>query len=137
MSKTKLEIIDETVEFYSNNPRSTRYKNEDGEKFPSQCCYINEKGNFCAHSRCLTDEAREMVKGQGRNGSGAQFVIQCYGDIIHKEEYQGHEPAFWIDVQKIHDTKENWRPLLGKDKSTLTISGKNLVLGLKNKWALL
>lgn len=122
MRKTKIEIIDETVEFYSKNPRAIRY---------TSCQYQMADGRQCAHSRCLTDEARQSVVDNGLNNSSASTVIECSmeRDNIHKEEYRGHESDFWNSIQNIHDVSSNW------SKAGLSVAGRNFVEALKQKYS--
>lgn len=85
---TKIEIIDETLEFYKTNPRATDSKDN--------CMYLDPKtGNKCAYGRCMID-ARFLVN----SGRTAQAV---HRDTLLLERYRGHDECFWGDIQDIHD----------------------------------
>lgn len=124
--KTKIQIIDETVEFYSKNPRAIddKTKPEGGPK----CQYLTSDGNQCAHSRCLTDEARTKVVAASMNGYTANDLIERFDDNIHKEEYRGHDSEFWCGIQSIHDSHTYW------NGQALTARGKQFVETLKERY---
>lgn len=48
MKKTKMEILDETVKYYSTHPRAL-----EGQ----MCIYLSDEGNKCAFGRCMTASA--------------------------------------------------------------------------------
>jgi hypothetical protein len=117
---TKIEIIDETVEFYKNNPRAV---------LPSGVClYLTDEGNRCAHSRCIKDELIEEIHSRATGNWSASRVIDEFGDGCHKPEYQGHPKKFWCQIQRIHDRSENW------DNNTLTPEGERFVRFLKQDY---
>lgn len=113
MSKTKIEIIEETAAFYNLNNRGM--SNDGG------CIYLNaDTGNKCALGRCMTDEG--LAK-WGNYSEGAEYlaptlIIRMQGDhgytksnsldSILKEEYQGHDLDFWNDIQAFHDNSGYW-----------------------------
>jgi hypothetical protein len=134
MSKTKLEILEETANFYNRNNRATH------EKFG--CAYRNDEGNKCAVGRCMTDEAIEkygdfdgaastLANAIGRNELGVNI---SYGndakilDYVLDEEYHGHELEFWGDLQTLHDNQSRW------DNEGLSPYGKQLYKSLVEKW---
>lgn len=116
---TKHQIIDETIKHYSNNPRAV---NECG----NNCVYLTEDGITCAHSRCLTDEARMTIVNEGRTTSTATVIIEKYGDEIHKEQYRGHNETFWRSIQRLHDLTSHW------DENGLTKRGQDYVKYIKS-----
>lgn len=92
MQKTKLEIIEETIEHYKNNPRSV---NADGH-----CMYNGNDGAKCAFGRCCTDEGIYAL----REGESVQEEF-----LEHlKPEYQGHNEFFWGAIQMLHDGSDFW-----------------------------
>ncbi len=108
--KNKTEIITETIEFYSNNPRA-------GYICPTEnrwrCFYDDGRGNFCAVGRCLTDEGRQkaVVDSWGdidwvrkRNRDISEVDFQSY----FEEGYGGHSEEFWRDLQCLHDFFTYW-----------------------------
>lgn len=90
--KTTTEIIEETVQFYLNNPRSV---DEEGK-----CKYNGPNGIKCAFSRCCKDDI-DFSEFEGENCNPFLKFL--------KEEYSIHTPwGFWSDIQSLHDEKTNW-----------------------------
>ena len=110
---TKLQIIDETVEFYKNNPRSLS---------GTLCVYNGPNDTKCAFSRCC-----EILIPSSFEGKSAAFALRERGDYILKPEYRGHGLMFWNDLQSLHDLPRNWE-LTG---NKLTIEGEKAVQRLK------
>lgn len=113
MQKTKVQIIDETVEYYSADPKRRAVANMD------RCFYYIEGDNrLCAFSRCMIDPRM----GEKIAGGVRSLVKQLYPNTdmsleeskimvptgILKPEYDGHNIVFWTDIQGIHDTSINW-----------------------------
>ncbi len=96
--KTKIEIIDETAEFYSKNPRSN---------IGGSCKYLSDNGAKCAFSRCCTDEG---VKTLHETLEGKSVTSQQFGptDFYLKDEYKGHDVKFWRALQGFHDDEKNF-----------------------------
>lgn len=126
---TKFEIIDETVEFYKNNPRSLDEFNIHGIK-TGNCVYLSNEGNKCGFSRCCTDEGVKILheKFDINDGTGVQE------DFLQflKPEYQGHNLDFWKDIQSIHDSGGGWEK--SGNGNTLTDYGIKFVNRLKEKY---
>lgn len=113
---TKHEIIDETVAYYSEDPKRRAFNGSD-------CMYfIPESGNMCAVGRCLKNPSDLIGK-----TINADDLLEG-NDSLLKLEYQGHDARFWQDLQWLHDRKEFWC------ESGLTVAGKNEVIGMKSKW---
>ena len=119
--KTKVEIIKETVEYYSKNPRGVRKAEAGG--FGFRCVYYNEdSGAMCAVGRCL------MIPEQY---STIRENIYCSFDWIGgldarlKPEYRGHKLRFWVKLQTFHDTGGNWEEKIGEPGNVLTFDGRN------------
>ena len=115
MKLTAHEIIDETVEYYQNNPSSIG-KNIDGS---NSCLYNGPNGEKCAFSRCCTDDSRFI---EGHCASGLLNI----GRSKLLPQYEGHSESFWDDLQSLHDSDDNW------DGNRLTEYGQNRVLRIKN-----
>ena len=96
---TKLEIIEETVKFYSEDT-SRRALNEDG----SRCEYLTLDGKKCAVGRCLDLDSEELLR---LNGMGGVFNVYRK-DLVFKKEYKGHSVDFWASLQLLHDSESNW-----------------------------
>jgi hypothetical protein len=123
---TKIQIIEETIDYYKKHNRSVLNNNK--------CCYLDKNGNICAHSRCI-DPSYRMKFATEFATENAAFVIQQYGDIIHLERYRGHSIEFWSDIQQLHDHKINWQPsTISGEINELTSEGKLFVDDLLNKY---
>ena len=114
--KSKIEIIEETVAYYSED--TTRRGYEYGE-----CLYMTEGGKKCAVGRCMNDYALGKLKG----------VVEAVDDlenfqVLLKPEYRGHSIRFWGALQGLHDANKNWN-VFG-----LTSVGKVEVEELKKGW---
>ena len=118
MSLSAIEIIDETVEFYENNPRSLN-PSPRSMFDPTTCLYNGPNGEACAFARCVLPEHRKKLE----EGKGCQNILNSYGDDILKEQYRGHHPGFWVNIQALHDFEshcENGKlSQIGKDKVQL------------------
>ncbi len=115
---TKIEIIEETVAFYTEDPSRIALENR-------RCKYLTSDGRKCAFGRCMTDEALEEY---GEFGQIVTILEENLPegttlDSLLKPEYQGHDALFWRDLQSLHDTY-----LLSTDKD-------DMILFLKNKYS--
>lgn len=109
---TTLEIINETVEYYSKDTKRR-----------APCLYFQEStGNMCAVGRCANNP-KEL--------NPFRFFSQLglSDEEIFKPEYRGHSVEFWSDLQKLHDNNLNW------DESGLSFLGKDQVETLKVKYS--
>ena len=92
---SKQQIIEETVEYYKNNPfgfDSTKYDGIGG------CVYYGPEGQMCAVGRCLINP-----KHFATNTDSAYSLINDLSDDILEEKYRGHSSAFWQSLQSFHD----------------------------------
>lgn len=117
--KTKLEVINETVEYYSQDV-SRRAIRPDGYS----CSYYTESGNMCGVGRCLEDPIAFK-----HSYSNASYLLDLYGFQILKEEYRIMDTLFWRDIQILHDYTPNWT------KEGLSEIGKQRWEELKQKYA--
>ena len=108
----KLDIIDETVEYYKTHDRASRPRSG-----VNSFCHYYMDGSMCAVGRCL------KCPEDAEKGCVNKNILQ---DL--KPEYVGHEIVFWFELQKLHDRDTNWN---GK---SLTLTGKNYVKELRDKW---
>lgn len=92
--KTKVEIIKETAEFYTANPRAL----VEG-KFGQQCCYLTSDGRQCAVGRCLENPGVL---------NNAYIIREEFNKAVFKPEYLGHSLNFWSYLQALHDTNTFW-----------------------------
>lgn len=114
----KIEIINETVEYYKTHNRAISLDPHGN----FVCHYINSAGDMCAVGRCLIDPID--IRGD------VYFICPDDGlDTILKEEYRGHDIGFWNELQKIHDRNYNW---CGNDLSLIGIGFVNSLKELYN-----
>ena len=118
---TKLEIIDETVQFYTVNPRSVSL---------GRCVYNGPNDTHCAVGRCFRDYFKKLGDTFQDNISGVESLHCDYNglDKLLEEKYQGHELAFWSDMQHLHDAGHHWY------ENGLTLEGKDFVDSLRERY---
>jgi hypothetical protein len=120
MRKTAIEIIDETVAFYSEdvNRRAVVYgkdaakargfsdeKIEIAEPKLAACMYHTNDGRQCAFGRCMVNPHKHS------NFFGPVRELVGYkdnADHVLKEEYHGHSLEFWGQLQRLHDINDHW-----------------------------
>lgn len=112
---TKLQIIDETVTYYSTHARSIEERTGD-------CKYNNRNGNKCAFSRCCTDNSTFNEGVSSREQINARLLPQ-YAHIPITND-------FWLDLQEIHDRDYYW------NKGTLDTRGELRITELKEIYSL-
>ncbi len=126
--KTYNEVIDETVEYYSKNPRAL---NITDSGFVG-CYYLHPNtGAMCAVGRCLNDEYLEKFGNSGSNIENLiyhNFVEEDF-TVIFKEEYKYLSDAdFWSQLQDLHDCDKYW------SHNKLSVDGKRYVEVLKEEF---
>lgn len=101
--KTKIEIINETVEYYSADV--SRRAVGDVKGLNSESCHYYKDGKMCAVGRCMIDP-----KHWSDSGAWVEDLLleREGGDDFLKEEYRGHDAKFWKDLQVFHDTFHHW-----------------------------
>lgn len=115
--KTKLEIIEETANYYNINNRGIN---------GNWCVYKSDTGNMCAVGRCLKEN---IVLDAGYNeNSDARELFKHHSYDILKDEYKIKDSDFWLDLQRFHDHNLNW------DEKGLTDIGKLKYKELKIKY---
>lgn len=110
---TKCEIIQETVDWYSEdlNRRAIVY---------DLCFYYSACDNkMCAVGRCLIDP-----KPLAHDNKAIVDLMRCKTvlDEHFKEQYRGHGPEFWLDLQSLHDEIVFW----GEDNGLSVIGQKHV-----------
>ena len=108
MSKSKIEIINETVEFYGAD-LGRRSVTSDGRS----CMYNSPNGNHCAFARCVSNPSVLM----GYEGKSIFGLSENNVELFLKDEYKGHNIGFWFDIQGLHDYNPNWNLIEGKGLS--------------------
>src|SRR6056297_3193743 len=97
----KIEIINETVKFYSKDPDNLRSFDEDGD-----CAYNNTNNRHCAVGRCLMYKYKRHGKKLKGNYGDLTSLCNYYNkkvDEILSPKYRGHSIIFWDDLQNLHD----------------------------------
>jgi len=125
--KTKIEIIDETVKFYKDRPRSMD---------SLACLYtsiVKGKKTHCAVGRCF------LPKHKNKKFEYNEDAVKCLNksvglDSLLKEEYRGHDIEFWINLQKLHDGDSFWDKIDGSCGQNLSCAGKKRVKELKEEY---
>lgn len=119
-SKTKIQIIEETVAFYGGD-LSRRSTTNTG------CLYKHHEGKECAFQRCVAIDLSPY------EGSYASAVFRKTGENLQfKEGYEGHDHNFWDTLQNLHDTDNYWDLQAG---AGLSDEGRYRVNYLKEKYA--
>jgi hypothetical protein len=128
--KSKLQIIEETVQVYSN-PANRAVKLRSG------ACYYHSLKNDkrCAVGRCFQPDVK--IRHTYTDTPECEYE-QCYfAELVDeianleellKPEYRGHELAFWMDLQKFHDDASNFTDC------GLSIRGELFIQTLKEKY---
>ncbi len=96
--KTYVDVINETVDYYSEDPVERRSVDETD----SSCKYNGPGGRQCAFARCANpiDEKYE--------GDDVSMIFHFEPNIL-KDEYKHLEnPDFWLDIQTLHDCLVYW-----------------------------
>lgn len=111
--KTKLEIINETVEYYGADPSKRGVKFENGVQVA--CRYLTIDGKMCAVGRCMKEPTIDM---SGAISCGGIYLTDTEALVGYtqpvsvenylKEEYRGHGDMFWSALQSFHDDISNW-----------------------------
>jgi hypothetical protein len=114
---TKVEIIKETFEFYSED---TSRRSLIGK----MCVYNGDNGNHCAFGRCMLEE----YKSQGTSlkvsdditvaSLSSALNVKKLDDLL-EERYRGHTTNFWHNIQRFHDDVEYW------DADGITLEGQS------------
>lgn len=99
--KSMLEILEETVQYYSEDVRQRGVEAREG------CRYLIKKGNMCAVGRCMIEPTTQM--------SGRVQILYVnhrvgFANLENylKPEYRGHPVGFWSDLQSLHDGSDYW-----------------------------
>lgn len=102
--KTMTQILDETIEFYSEDP--DRRSMETSGKCYYWHDFAEEYGmnpdehdiKQCAVGRCITN-GQAVPQGD---------ICSVFNLVTFKKEYTGHSVRFWSALQRLHDSSMNW-----------------------------
>lgn len=122
--KTKLEIINETAEYYSTD--TTRR----GLDVNGDCVYFTSKGQMCAVGRCLQDPKGIQIEANSLINQSISILVEqeILSTENFKPEYQIEDGGFWMQLQHFHDSEKYW------DKDGLTEKGNSYLLNLREKY---
>lgn len=119
--KTKLQIIQETADYYSADP-SKRAVND------GNCYYFSPDEQKCAIGR-LSKIPKKLEDVSRAYYTIEELLPARFSDKqIFKKDYQGHEVKFWMDLQNFHDSNKFWT------KTGLSAKGRNKLESLKKKY---
>jgi hypothetical protein len=121
---SKLEIIEETIKFYSEDINRRALVGD-------LCAYNTEDGKHCAVGRCFTEDVKKQgINFEFNTGRGVEsFDFQS----LLQEQYKGHETYFWRQLQQLHDSIGSvyW------DENGITESGKQKAERIKEHFNLI
>ena len=96
-------LIDETYEYYQENPRS---------KVSGRFYYLSPHGSMCAIGRCLTEHALEYAHDKCEGMAFHRFLTNWDCDhpdeSMFKEPYRDLPETLWEALQTFHDFDPNW-----------------------------
>tara|TARA_R110000822_G_C14954061_1_gene455347 strand:- start:75 stop:461 length:387 start_codon:yes stop_codon:yes gene_type:complete len=114
------EIINETVDFYAQDPDARR--SMDG----NDCLFQNSEGARCAMGRCMTEKGIKDVLSEDKNQAYSTDLKNPL-DYYLRKRYRGKPLDLWDDLQDLHDTPDNW------DEKGLTEHGRVAVAWLLDR----
>lgn len=97
---TALEIIDETVAFYSEDV--SRRSLEGG-----RCIYLSPTGAKCGVGRCMNEDGLQKFGGSVDSVGSLEFDGDTFDDFL-QDQYHGQNLNFWGEIQLFHDISRNW-----------------------------
>lgn len=135
---TAIQIIDETVEFYGEDPdgRRSLAPNPNPKDFADKtaCLYKHIKADggvlMCAVGRCMIDPPEKIIT------PIEDLVEKAPGQSVDEiliYKYAGHPLVFWQELQELHDDKKAWRST--EAGGGLTDRGLSIVTVMKAKYA--
>jgi hypothetical protein len=101
---TYLDVLNETIEFYSVDPINRRSVSRDGIY-----CYYFNNNKSCAVGRCIHN-VEEFINEKGKyNSESAYCILSTFTTSIFKKEYQHLTNIyFWEKIQNLHDSNTYW-----------------------------
>lgn len=119
---TRLEIIKDTVEFYSEDPKGRRSIDEN-----DNCVYTDQHGCHCAVGRYLKTEYQYFEWEHNKKSAADDLYPHFYKDDIPQDIRKDYR--FWQDLQVFHDDNLNF------DEDGLSEIGKEEAEQLINKYS--
>lgn len=108
--KSKVEIIEETANYYTSENRGIVQNQSETEVnlsnlgTPEFCQYYTPDGKMCGVGRCMINPQRVEERFH-------DAMVCAMGDTLDdhlKPEYRGHFIEFWEAIQNFHDTAKFW-----------------------------
>lgn len=126
---TVIEIIEETVKYYSKNPSKRRGINPE----TSGCVYKSPTGQKCAVGKCgsskfnfdFEGDVYEYISFQQQKNPNFELDDHLF------PRYKGLSTEFWSDLQRFHDNDSNW----DFENKRLSFTGEENTKWLKEKYA--
>ena len=123
------ELVDKTVEYYSNNPRSLVLGIG---VHGSACRYAGPNGERCAAAR-LCDESATDLEAMDRYGQPAWLDVHHMATL--KPAYAHFTIEQIFDLQNLHDRDWYWLDPYGKSGARgLTGAGKKHAYNIKSRY---
>jgi len=119
MQLTKKEILNETVDYYKNHPRSITGPGagEPDMTMLSTCMYystVDGQETHCAVGRCFNDSVKNTDLRDLANEMTVDDLLEELDlptvDDLFEDKYKGHKIGFWRNMQTFHDSSHNWKP---------------------------
>lgn len=105
------EIFLETARYYAKDPNRRAVLVSPGTGLVT-CEYHTADGNKCAVGRCLNKAYLKKLTGYENHwGTSVADIVERFEvtvDEMLMPRYRGHSLSFWSEVQRLHDTQENW-----------------------------
>jgi hypothetical protein len=98
--KSKIDVINETANFYNINNRSSDPENTrfDGS---SPCLYNGPNNTRCAFARCCNEEdIKHLPEGESVQGHMLEYLKPEYKNVT--------DVGFWKSIQHFHDSEMFW-----------------------------
>ena len=108
-----LEIVDETVDFYAEDPSRRA-----ADPVDNSCCYRTEDGRRCAFGRVMKEDVLDTVDAPLTMAMKISRLVTHFAtkkegtgishDDLLQKPYRGLPLHFWRAVQFLHDMESNW-----------------------------
>lgn len=95
MQLTKQQIIQETIDFYTEDPSQV------AKVTGGSCLYETKDGRHCAVGRCMTKVPGKLINQVCAVDAIGMLEIKLEDQL--KEQYRGHSITFWTKLQELHD----------------------------------
>ena len=119
------ELVDNTVEHYTTNPRSRK-------GFSGPCMYSGPNGERCAAAR-LCDES--LTDFEAMDNVHDTSWLNVFHLAVLKPEYAHFTTEQVQDLQELHDSAQNWlKPRGERGTEGLSPMGQVIVSKIKSKY---